>query len=194
MKNYIVVVEPPLYEERSQAVISEIGKKWPEKPIGYVVATHTHDDHIGGLRAYAAEGATIISSETGLNKVKNILNSSHTLRPDSFQTNPQERVGFETIPENQKMSLSDGNRSIDIYTVNNTHSNDMLAVYLPSEKILLTSDLYSPGSTPEPFRKYSKELLKFIADTGIEVSLIAGTQRNGGGGPLKDLYDFANLK
>jgi hypothetical protein len=92
------------------------------------------------------------------------------------------------------MSLSDGNRSIDIYTINNTHSNDMLAVHLPSDKILLTSDLYSPGGTPEPFRKYSKELLKFIADTGIGVNMIAGTHGNGGGGPLKDLYDFASLK
>ena len=92
------------------------------------------------------------------------------------------------------MTISDGNRSMDIYTVNNTHSNDMFAVYLPSERILLDSDLFSPGSTPEPFRKYSKELLKFISDTGIEVSLIAETHGNSGGGPLKDLYDFANLK
>jgi glyoxylase-like metal-dependent hydrolase (beta-lactamase superfamily II) len=65
MKDHIVILEPPLYEERSQAVINEISKKWPDKPIRYIVATHTHDDHIGGLRAYAAEGATIISSEAG---------------------------------------------------------------------------------------------------------------------------------
>lgn len=160
MNDHIVVVEPPLYEERSQAVIKEIAKRWPDKPIRYIVATHAHDDHIVGLRTYAAEGATIISSETGLYEVKHILNSSHTLRSDSFQNNPPEHIKIETVPDNEKMSISDGNRSIDIYTVNNTHSNDMLAVYLPSGRILFNSDLYSPGSTPEPFKKYSKELLK----------------------------------
>jgi hypothetical protein len=54
--------------------------------------------------------------------------------------------------------------------------------------------LYSPGGTPEPFRKYSKELLKFINDSGIVVDMIAGTHGDSGGGPIDDLYDFVNLK
>ncbi|HEX5975939.1 MAG TPA: hypothetical protein VFY68_01615, partial [Nitrososphaeraceae archaeon] len=60
------------------------------------------------------------------------------------------------------------------------------------ERILLTSDLYSPGSTPEQFRKYSTQLLDFITDNKIDVETIAGT--HGGFGSVKDLYDFVNQK
>lgn len=158
------------------------------------MATHAHDDHIGGLRAYAAEGATIICSEGSLSEVEYILNSSHTVRPDSFQSSPLKQVGIETVSPDKRMILIDGDKSIEIYPVNNTHSNDMLAVYLPSEKVLLDRDLYSPGSTPEPFGKYSKELLEFILDRKIGVNPIVGTYGSSGGGPIDELYDFVNLR
>ena len=34
--------------------------KYPGKPIKYLVLTHHHMDHTGGMRAYVAEGATVI--------------------------------------------------------------------------------------------------------------------------------------
>lgn len=192
MNNHIVVVEPPLYEERSRAVIDEIAKRWPDKPITYVVATHGHDDHIGGLRTYAAKGAIVVTSEAGRHGVEEILNSSHTIRPDSFQMDTPKQVKIETVPDGEKMIMSDGNRSIHIYPVNNTHSDEMLAVYLPSEQILLNSDLFSPGSTPEPFRKYSKQLLEFVTNNELDVKTIAGT--HGQLGTLKELEEFVNQK
>src|SRR5215831_2738214 len=85
---------------------------------------------------------------------------------------------------------SDGNRSVEIYPVKNSHADDMLAVYLPKEKILLDSDLYGPGGSPAPFKVYAKQLLDFITQTGLDVNIIAGT--HGGFGPLRDLQKFVN--
>lgn len=62
-KDHVVVVEAPWNEERSLAVIAEVKKTIPGKPIKYVVNTHHHFDHSGGLRTYVAEGATVITHE-----------------------------------------------------------------------------------------------------------------------------------
>jgi hypothetical protein len=63
MKDYLVVVEGPQGDQRSMAVIAEVKKLVPNKPIKYLVNSHHHFDHSGGVRAYAAEGATIVTHE-----------------------------------------------------------------------------------------------------------------------------------
>lgn len=59
-RDFVTVVEPPLNDDRSQAVIAEVKRLVPAKPIRYVVNSHHHWDHSGGLRSYVAEGAGII--------------------------------------------------------------------------------------------------------------------------------------
>jgi len=56
MNDHLMVIEAPLFEERSRAVITAAKQKLPAKPIRYVMVTHHHNDHSGGIRAYAAEG------------------------------------------------------------------------------------------------------------------------------------------
>jgi Metallo-beta-lactamase superfamily len=62
-RDFIAIVDGPLSEERSLAVIAEVQKLVPNKPIRYLVNTHHHFDHSGGLRAYVAEGATIVTHQ-----------------------------------------------------------------------------------------------------------------------------------
>ncbi len=47
-RDHAVVIEAPLNEERSLAVIGEVNKLIPNKPIKFVVNTHHHWDHLGG--------------------------------------------------------------------------------------------------------------------------------------------------
>src|SRR5678815_81749 len=61
MKDYMILIETPLNDGRSMPVIDQVKKLVPGKPIRYVVNSHAHFDHSGGLRAAAGEGATIVT-------------------------------------------------------------------------------------------------------------------------------------
>ena len=149
-QDHVAVVEAPQNEERSLAVIAEVQKLLPTKPIRYVVNTHHHFDHSGGLRTYVAHGATIVTHQMNKEFYEDVLlyPSARTIDPDLLsQRYPwfaQNRVpAFETV--NQKYVLSDGNRTLDIYPVQGlAHNANMLMIYLPKDKILINADLYSP--------------------------------------------------
>ena len=62
MADHVIIYEAPLSEARGAAVFAATRKVIPGKPIRYVINSHHHFDHSGGLRALAAEGAAIVSS------------------------------------------------------------------------------------------------------------------------------------
>ena len=63
MKDHVMVVESPLYDGRAVPTLQEAKKVAGNKPIRFVVNSHHHFDHAGGLRSAVAEGATLVTSE-----------------------------------------------------------------------------------------------------------------------------------
>ena len=156
-RDYVAVIEAPLNEERSLAVIGEVTRLIPNKPIKYVVNTHHHFDHSGGLRTYLAQGATIITHQANREYYENVLfnPAPRTLQADRFSTfYPYFSGGRRPLPietVNQKYVISDGTRTVDLYPVQGlNHASTMLLVYFPKEKILVNADLYSPPAQGAP--------------------------------------------
>ncbi|HMA70374.1 MAG TPA: MBL fold metallo-hydrolase [Xanthobacteraceae bacterium] len=149
-KDFIAVIEAPTNEVRSNAVIAEIKKTIPNKPIRYVVVTHHHFDHLGGVRTYAAEGATVIADDHDRDYFQKVVlgPQSRTLEPDRLSQFPFAPTGpgpvtLQTFTD--EYSISDGQHSIKLYHVDNlNHADDMLVAYLPQDKILINADLYGP--------------------------------------------------
>lgn len=141
-KDYIVIVEGGQSDQRSAAVIAEAKKLIPNKPIRYVLNTHHHFDHSGGLRAYVAEGAIVVTHQINKPYYEKIWANPHTLAPDTLSRNPK-KPKFETVDD--KKVMTDGNHVIEIYHQQNFGHNDgMLLVYLPKEKVLLEADGFNP--------------------------------------------------
>jgi glyoxylase-like metal-dependent hydrolase (beta-lactamase superfamily II) len=147
-KDYVAVVEGPLDEERSLAVITEVKKLVPNKPIRYLINSHHHFDHSGGIRTYVAEGATIITHEMNKPYYEKTFAMPRTLNPDQLSKNPKE-AKFETVAD--KYELTDGVRKLELYLAQgNGHNAGLLIAYLPKEKLLIEPDLFTPPPPNAP--------------------------------------------
>ena len=145
-KDYIVIVEGGQSDQRSEAVMAEAKKLIPNKPIKYVINTHQHFDHSGGLRAYVAEGAIVVTHQINKPYYEKIWATPHTIAPDRLSKNPK-KPKFETVDD--KKVMTDGNHVIELYHQQNFGHNDgMLLVYLPKEKVLLEADGFNPPAQP----------------------------------------------
>ena len=83
-KDFVTVIEGPLSNQRTNAVVAEVHKLFPGKPIRYLVNTHNHFDHLGGVRGFVAEGATVITDDRNRNFYQRVVLApqSRTLQPD----------------------------------------------------------------------------------------------------------------
>ena len=150
--NFSAVFEAPLNEERSLAVIEEVRKLIPNKPIRFVINTNQHFDHAGGLRTYVHIGSTVITHWKNFDFYNHdfINYVPRTLKPDMVSMWPPTELAegyyYETVRENYV--LSDDTRNLNIYYVNPLQKVEgMLMAYLPKEKLLLEADLVD---TTEP--------------------------------------------
>jgi glyoxylase-like metal-dependent hydrolase (beta-lactamase superfamily II) len=146
--DHVVVVEAPVDESRSLAVIAKVKETIPAKPIRYVVNSHVHFDHSGGLRTYVAEGATVVTHEMNRPYYEQAWAAPRTLNPDTLAKSPRPAT-FETFAE--KHVLTDGRRTIEIHRLAGNGHNDAFAmVYLPGERILIEVDAWAPLAPNAP--------------------------------------------
>ena len=155
-RDYITVIEGPLDDDRSNAVITAAKKVIPNKPIRYLVNTHHHWDHSGGIRAFAAEGATIVTHESNKDFYERVVLAPQprSLSPDRLAKFPFATTGpgpqrLETFAE--RHAISDGTQTLISYHVQDlNHAGDMAIVYLPAAKLLVSADLGPPAAGTPP--------------------------------------------
>jgi glyoxylase-like metal-dependent hydrolase (beta-lactamase superfamily II) len=140
--DHIVMIDAPLDEARSLAVIAKTKETIPNKPITYLINTHAHFDHAGGVRTYVAEGATIVTHPINQAYYERIWRNPHTLNPDLMWTS-KKTAKFLPVT-NGKVVLSDSKRPVEVYEqVGTAHSDSMVFAYLPVEKILVQADAWN---------------------------------------------------
>src|SRR5207302_10620092 len=97
--------------------------KSPGKPIKYLVLTHHHMDHTGGMRAYVAEGATVIVPDQVTSYFEQVVKAPHTIAPDTLA---QQAKAAHIVGVKDHMALKDDTMEINLYNIANPHVDGMI--------------------------------------------------------------------
>jgi len=181
---YLIAIEAPNDDGQAIQSIDMAKKHYPGKPIRYLVLTHHHVDHVGGMRTYAAEGATIVVGKGDGDYIRKVLVRPETLNPDA----PKKAFTPKVVEVDGRWSVNDGGREVDAYVVENPHVSPMLIVFVPDAKLGIVTDLYVPGAPP-PSNTEVAALVKGVDKWAIKPERFAGG--HGSVGPYADVVAAA---
>jgi glyoxylase-like metal-dependent hydrolase (beta-lactamase superfamily II) len=148
MGDHILVIESGQNDARGLAVMAAAKQAIPNKPIRFVVNSHPHFDHAGGLGAAVAEGSTILTHRNNEPVLERFLAGPRTLIGDSLSKVSNRRKDVVQGVGDRDVRKGSNGKVVELHRVPNEHSDGLLAVYLPAEKLLWTADISIVNSTP----------------------------------------------
>ena len=125
-----VLVTDPIDSDAATWLKSEIKKRF-DKPVKYLIYSHDHRDHIAGGEVFA-DTATVIAHEK--TKVAILGEKRPTAVP--------------AVTFNDKLTIELGGKTVNLLYVGRSHSDNMIVVHFPTEKILYAVDFISVKRLP----------------------------------------------
>jgi glyoxylase-like metal-dependent hydrolase (beta-lactamase superfamily II) len=171
--DHLALIEAPLNEARTQAVIAKARELKPDKPLRFLINTHHHFDHSGGIRAAVAEGLTIVTHEANKALFEEIVGRTHSIVQDALAKSPKP-LQLRTVKD--KDVLKDATRTVEIYHIaGNPHADTLLMIYFPAERILVQGDMFSPpavGAAPPPGFPFVPNTMDNIQKANLRVDTL----------------------
>jgi glyoxylase-like metal-dependent hydrolase (beta-lactamase superfamily II) len=185
---YVLVVEPYNGGRGPKPTINKARELFPTKPVKYVVVTHHHDDHSGGLRSYIANDVTVVTTAANQKYFERMAASNLTLFPDD-QTRAPRKPLFEFVSGGKRV-FTDGKQTLELIDIGpSPHAAEMLVAYLPKEKLIFQGDLVNlPNSgkfMPTTVNDTTLHFFDWVAKSGLDVQRIAAVH-----GPSTTLEDL----
>ena len=188
MADHLVMVDAPVSDEQSLWVVNTARQRFPGKPIRWLVLTHHHMDHAGGLRGVLAEGSVLVVGQGAREHFRRVLASPMTRNPDMKPVDFSQAPILE-VPDSHVMSDSQGRQVIAYAMQDNPHAKGLLMAYVPDAKLGFVTDVWTPGPPlPEKPNPGLMSVVSTVKRAGIEPARFAG-----GHGGVADYAPLAKL-
>jgi glyoxylase-like metal-dependent hydrolase (beta-lactamase superfamily II) len=174
MSDHLVMVDAPVSDAQSLWVVNTARQRFPGKPIRWLVLTHHHMDHAGGVRAILAEGAVLVVGQPAGDHFRRALAAPMTRNPD-MKPMDFSQVAILEVPESHVMSDSRGRQVIAYAMHDNPHARGLLMVYVPDAKLGFVTDVWTPGPPlPDKPNPALMSVVNTVKRAGIEPARFAG--------------------
>jgi len=133
--NGVLVIDAKMTEESVAATITEIKVK-TDKPILYLVNTHSDGDHIAGNQFFP-ESVTIIAHEKCRQE---FFHPRSNGQPSVWTDNPALALYVPSLTFSNTMTLHLGDKRVELWYFGVGHTKGDIVVYFPEEKTAFLGD------------------------------------------------------
>lgn len=127
----------------SEKIKDEI-KLISNKPIRYLINTHSHFDHVSGNENFANDGAIIIAHDNTFKEMK----KDHSYPILGMDVKAYPASALPKITFNDRNSFHLYGKHINAFAVPPAHSNSDIVIHFPKENVIHTGDLFFNGFYP----------------------------------------------
>lgn len=130
----VIATDPAAYgvPNGGEIYLAEI-RKVTSQPVRYLIYSHHHFDHIAGGAPFKQAGATVIAHRRAVERLTT-LDDPNTVLPD------------EAVGDQRTITL--GGTTLELTYLGLSHSDSLLIMRLPQERIVFLVDLLPVGTIP----------------------------------------------
>lgn len=167
---FVVVVEGP-YTEGQSLMLARLVEQNIGKPVRYVVPTHPHYDHTGGIRGLASTGANVLVAAGHEMELRMIVESQHSNPPDALAAKLAAGGEAGRVEVYSGMTeITEGDQVLQLFEVQGIpHVGPKVLPFVPATGVLFQSDLFFGGPSPD-----ASALYQAIQERGLAVQQIVG--------------------
>jgi cyclase len=137
--NCVLVIDSKMDKESVDQIYEEI-EKITDKPVKYLVNTHSDGDHVNGNQ-YFSEDVVIIAHE---NCRKEFFMPKRDGSPSDW-LNPHMTLFVPELTFNDQMNIYLGSKKVELLYFGTGHTTGDIVVYIPEEKVAFIGDQFFEG-------------------------------------------------